>query len=452
MEDYFTFTERLFDRGEVRDKPEALAGIRVLDLTHVIFGPYSTGLLGRFGAEVIKVELPFYGDFFRTATYWGRYWKHSSPIEHFLHQNKYFVAIDIKLPKGKALVRRLAEISDVVVENFAPGTMESWGVGYTELSKVNPKIVYLSCSTYGQYGPLRFFPGWDLLAQAASGTISLTGHPDTDKYYKLPDYLGDFIPAHVGALSILNALYHRQKTGKGQYIDLAQSECLMRILWNYSYFSVTGEEIGRTGNTDPTMSPSGIFKTRDGKFVALVAGTDGQFAALAEAMGREDLVAHDDYRDTISRLKPENRDRLNCLVAEWVATRDATEIVRLGGELAFPAAQVVDDLEICSDDWRQARGSVVLFDDEMYGKLAIPGPPAMLSKTPGRTKWLLRPVGYHNRYVFRRLLKLSEDEIQRLEKDRVVGYWDDRPGLKPPVYYDMQADSVFNYRGDEKEE
>jgi crotonobetainyl-CoA:carnitine CoA-transferase CaiB-like acyl-CoA transferase len=149
----------------------------------------------------------------------------------------------------------MAETADVVIENFAPGTAEAWKIGYSQISKINPKIIFLSCSTYGQYGPMRFFPGWDLLAQAASGVLSLNGYPGTDKFYKLPDYLGDFVPGNFGALSIMMALYYRNKTGKGQYIDLAQSEALMRLLFNYTYHSVTGGEIGRTGNSDPTMVP-----------------------------------------------------------------------------------------------------------------------------------------------------------------------------------------------------
>ena len=199
MEEYFSYTAKLFNPSETVQKPEVLKGIRVLDFSHVIFGPTATRIMANYGAEVIKLELPFHGDLWRPATYWGKYWKHSNPLWHFVTQNKYFVGLDLKHPEAKDIIYRLAQRCDVVAENFAPGTAEAWGVGYTAISKINPKVIYLSCSTYGQYGPLRFYPGWDLLAQAASGVLSLTGYPESEKFYKLPDYLGDFIPGNFGA-------------------------------------------------------------------------------------------------------------------------------------------------------------------------------------------------------------------------------------------------------------
>jgi len=450
MEDYFSFTEKLFDPSKINEKPEVLKGIRVVDLSHVIYGPIAARILAQYGAEVIKIELPFYGDLWRFGVYWGNFWKHSSVCFHFVQYNKYFVSIDLKLPKGKELIYKLVEDADVVIENFASGTAEAWGVGYSQLSKINPRIVYLSCATYGHYGPMRFFPGWDLLAQAASGAISLTGYPGTDKYYKLPDYVGDFLPGNMGALSVIMALYYRQKTGKGQYIDLAQVEALMRILPNFTYFSITNKELERVGNTDPTMAPSGIFKSSDGKFIAVAVATEEQFKALSLAMGREELTTR--YKNEFERLEPENAKELYNIAAEWVRQKDSTQIVNLAKEYRFPVAEVMDDFQITNDEWRRERGSIIVFSDNMYGNFALPGPSAMLSKTPGRTKWLARLLGYHNRYVLKKLLGLSEEEIKKLEKEHVIGYWDDRPGIKPPVYYDMEKDSIFNYQGDEEKQ
>jgi crotonobetainyl-CoA:carnitine CoA-transferase CaiB-like acyl-CoA transferase len=291
---------------------------------------------------------------------------------------------------------------------------------------------------------MRFFPGWDLLAQAASGVISLTGYPETDKYYKLPDYVGDFFPGNIGALAVIMALNYRKKTGKGQYIDLAQAEALMRIMPNFTYESITNEDLGRVGNTDPTMAPSGIFKSNEGKFVAIAAATDEQYKGLCEAMERPDLV--NKYKDTFERLKAENAKDLYDITAKWVGCSTIENLVELAKKHHFAIAQVEDDYEITYDEWRQERGSVIVFTDEMYGKLMLPGPSAMLSKTPGRIKWLARPLGYHNRYVLKTILGYSDEEIQRLEKERVIGNWDDRPGIKPPVYYDISKDPMFNYK------
>ncbi len=450
MEDYFAYTGKPFNPAEVNKKAEILKGIRVLDFSHVIFGPTATRLLAQYGAEVIKFELPFHGDLWRSATYWGKYWKHSSPFWHFVTQNKYFLGVDLKKPEAKEIIYKLAETADVVAENFAAGTAEAWGVGYTKISQINPKIIYLSCSTYGQYGPLRFYPGWDLLAQAASSVLSLTGYPDTDKYYKLPDYLGDFIPGNIGAMAIIMALYFRRNSGRGQYIDLAQSEALMRLLWHFTYFKLTGKEIARTANTDPTMVPASIFKTRDGKFVAVACATANQFAALCSAMNREDLLKEKIYIDGFERLKPANAAVLTKIVSEWIKSMETEQITKLAIDRGFPAAEVMDDYTICHDPWRRQRGSVILFNDEMYKELIMSGPSAQLSKTPARTKWLARPVGYHNRLVLKKFMGMSEEEIISLEKKSVIGTYDDRPGLKPPIYYNLDEDLMFNYGREKK--
>lgn len=445
MEDYFSYTAQLFDPSSVNEKPEALKGLRVLDFTHVIFGPTASRILGNYGAEVIKLELPFYGDLWRPATYWGRYWKHSNPIWHFVTQNKYFVSVDLKRAEAKDLIYRLAKSSDIVLENFAPGTAEAWGVGYSRLSEVNPNIIYLSCSTYGQYGPMRYFPGWDLLAQAASGILSLNGFPGTDKYFKLPDYLGDFVPGNMGAFVLLMALYYRNKTGKGQYLDLSQTDSMMRVLPHFTYHSLTGESLGRTGHNDPAMIAASIFKTRDGKYLGLACATEMQFQGLCDAMGKPDLFEDTRFSDYFNALKEENAEALRAIVADWIKTKACSEIITLARDKGFAAAEVMDDKMICYDAWRRERGSVILFQDDMYGELALAGPSARLSKTPGRTKWLARPLGYHNRLVLKKFLGLSEEEMEDLEKKKVIGTYDDKPGLKPPIYYNLDRDPIYNY-------
>jgi crotonobetainyl-CoA:carnitine CoA-transferase CaiB-like acyl-CoA transferase len=445
MEEYFSYTQKLFDPSGKGEKPEVLKGIRVLDFTHVIFGPTVTRIMADYGAEVIKLEVPFYGDLWRPATYWGKYWKHSNPTFHAISRNKYFVSVDLKSPDAKELIYKIADTSDVVVENFAPGTAEAWGVGYSKLSKINPKIIFLSCSTYGQYGPMRYFPGWDLLAQSASGVLSLNGHPGTDKFYKLPDYLGDFIPGNIGALAVLMALYYRNKTGKGQYLDVSQTESLMRSLPHFTYRSLTGKAPGRTGHTDPAMMAASIFKTRDEKFLALACATQEQFEALCRAMGKEDLTKDKRFNDYLEALKEKNAEALRKIVGDWVGSQDCAVVLGLANSEGFAAAEVMDDKMICGDPWRRERGSVVLFNDDMYGELAMTGPSAKLSKTPARIKWLARHLGYHNRLVLKKFLGLSEAEIDDLEKKKVIGTYDDRPGLKPPVYYNLDKDPIYNY-------
>jgi crotonobetainyl-CoA:carnitine CoA-transferase CaiB-like acyl-CoA transferase len=175
----------------------------------------------------------------------------------------------------------------------------------------------------------------------------------------------------------------------------------MRLLFHYTYHSVTKEAIGRTGNTDPTMMPASIFKTADDKFLALACATSEQFKNFAAAIGKSDLASDIRFADTLERLKPQNAKALTELVTEWVKSQSCGDIVKLADETGFPAAEVADDYMIANDEWRRKRGSVILFKDDVYGDLVIAGPSAQLSGTPSRTKWLARPLGYHNRLVLK---------------------------------------------------
>ncbi len=448
-EEYFSFLDGIFDPSKASEKSEALKGIRVLDLSRVIFGPVVTKWFGFFGAEVIKIEEPEEGDDWRTGTYWAKYWKDSCPYFQSLNPNKYFVGMDLKKPRAKELVLELAKKSDVVVENFRAGLAEAWGLGYSTISQVNPRIIYLSCSGYGQWGPLRFFPSWDLIAQSMSGMARLTGFPGKETY-KLQDYYGDFFPGLLGAMGVMAALNFREQTGKGQFIDMAQVEGLMRTMLNWTYMSVVGEDLERTGNDDPSMAPSGIFKTADGKFVAIAIATDDQFSGLVGALGRTDLAEDKKFQETYERLKAGNAQELDRVVEEWVLTKTEDEVISLAKTHGFPATPVIDDWQLVNDPWRRERGSVKAFKDEMYGEGIWVDSPVALEKTPGRVKWLAKPIGYHNRYILKKILGLSKKEITDLEKKDVIGYWGNRVGQRPPPYWDLEKDDMFNYGDGEK--
>jgi len=448
--DYFTYTDGLFDRSKIEEKPEAFKGLRVLDFSHIIFGSIISKWLSMFGADVIKIEEPYEGDSWRSNTYWAKYWKDSSPFFQCLHPNKRFVGIDLKTQKGKELVLELAKKADVVVENFRAGLTEAWGIGYTTISKTNPKVIYVSCSGYGQWGPLRFFPSWDLIAQSMSGVAQLTGFGE-DQTYKLPDYYGDFLPGIFGAMATVGALNQREKTGKGQFIDVSQVEVLFRMMHHWSYMDLTGEELKSTGNVDPTMVPSGIFRTQDEQFVSIAIATDEQFMSLLKAMDKMDLSGDSRFYKAFERLKPENADEICRIVDAWVKQKQLSDIIVLAQELGFPAAKVMDDLQIANDEWRRERGSVIEFEDDMYGKGTWPGTPVALEKTPARIKSLQRPIGYHNHYVLQKILNMSKKEIRELEKNHVIGYWGNCIGQRPPTYYDMNMDPMINFtEGEDK--
>jgi crotonobetainyl-CoA:carnitine CoA-transferase CaiB-like acyl-CoA transferase len=220
---------------------------------------------------------------------------------------------------------------------------------------------------------------------------------------------------------------------------------MMRALPHFTYQSLTGELLGRTGHTDPAMMAATIFKTRDEKFLALACATEDQFEGLCSAMEKDELLKDKRFTDYLEALKEENAEVLRKIVADWVGSQDCEMIIKLANAKGFAAAEVVDDRMVCYDNWRRERGSVMLFNDEMYGEIALAGPSARLSKTPGRTKWLARPVGYHNRLVLKKFVGLSEKEIEYLEKKKIIGTYDDKPGLKPPVYYNLDDDPIYNY-------
>ena len=283
-----------------------------------------------------------------------------------------------------------------------------------------------------------------------SGIARLTGFPGKDTY-KLQDYFGDFFPGLLGAMGVMAALNYREQTGKGQFIDMAQAEALMRTMLNWTYMSVLGEDMERTGNSDPSMAPSGIFKTSDEQFVAIAIASDEQLAGLLKAMDRSDLAEEKRFWETFERLKMGNAEELDKAVEEWVMTKTEAEIISLASKHGFPAASVMDDWRLVMDEWRRERGSLKSFDDEMYGHGIWVNFPVALEKTPAKVKWLTKPIGYHNRYIFKTILGLSEKKITELEKKDVIGYWGNRVGQRPPPYWKMEDDPLFNYGyGDQK--
>lgn len=436
---YFDYVRSLFNETPKRNEP--LKGLRVVEVTHFIFGPNVGRILAQYGAEVVKVETPGEGDRFRIAAVWGRFYKKLNLAYGIINANKYVIAADAREKRARELIFELIKKADVFVENLRAGLVEAMGIGYSAVSEVNPGIIYVSCSGYGQYGPLSKAPSFDNAAQGVTSVATKTGWEEIDEFYKLPDYFGDYLPSMMVVAAILAALHEREKTGKGVYIDMSQSECLIRFLYDLTYYSVTGEEIGKTGNTDPTASPSGIFRTSDGRYVAIAIMNEKQFSALAKIVER---LA--DGR----RLEKDRIRRLNEVLEEWVSKHTLDEVMSYARKLGFPASPVLEDMDIYRDEWRWERGSVVRINDRVYGEVDVPNVVVAMSASPGKIKWLGRPVGYHNRLVLKKWLGMSDEEIEDLEKEGVIGYWDEMPGTAPPPTWKKEHDEVF--RGERDEE
>jgi crotonobetainyl-CoA:carnitine CoA-transferase CaiB-like acyl-CoA transferase len=440
---YFAWADRAFDARHTFEKPEALTGIRVIELCTLILGPATADYLGEFGAEVIKVELPGSGDTMRYVPPNGWYWRNLcfgfTPQNH----GKYHVAIDVHPPEGKQLFRRLVAKADVVVENVRPGTMDGWGLGYRQLSELNPRLIYLAATGFGQWGPFSVGrASYDLLAQAASGLASVTGFRGRPPM-KNGIFIGDYFGAVMNCVAILAALHSRERTGRGQFIELSQAEALIRALdWTWIYHGLTGNERQRSGNRDVAISPSDIFPCRDG-LMAIAAGRDEEFAGVCKAMGKERLAKDKRFATLKARLVEAHNLALHQIIATWAAEKTVRELDALGQRFGFAAAPVQSAKDHHGDPHLRARGAVWQLEDPMYGDMLEYGPAPKLSKSPGRLKWAARPVGFHNGYVFRRLLGLTSKEIRVLEEKKVIGAWADRVGAKPPDDWTARPGEAF---------
>jgi crotonobetainyl-CoA:carnitine CoA-transferase CaiB-like acyl-CoA transferase len=433
MEDqsYFDYTDALFAVEKIFGKPEALKGVRVLELCTRVFGPVAADLLGDFGAEVIKIELPGVGDLMRYVAPRGFFWQNVSPAFSHMNHNKYHVAIDIRTPEGGELLRELVAKSDILIENFRAGSMDRWGVGYRELSTVNPALIYQANSGFGQWSVYKDRPSYDATSQAMSGFAAITGFPGRTPL-KTGIWIGDCTGAVFSTIGILAALHHRRKTGEGQLLDVSQAEGLIRILdWTWVYQTLTHQERALNGNRDIACSPSGVFRTRDG-FIAIAALDDTQFAGLCRAMAQPDLVQDERFSTVAARLAADNNLTLYRMVSDWAQSHNCEDIEELADSYRFAAQRVANARDHYHDEHLRQRGAVWEFDDPLYGKVVEYGPGPKLSASPGRLRWIARPVGFHNSHVFRTLLNLSEDQMQQLTEKRVIGTWADRAGAKPP--------------------
>jgi crotonobetainyl-CoA:carnitine CoA-transferase CaiB-like acyl-CoA transferase len=432
-ESYFDWAARLFDPAGLAAKPEALRGIRVLDISVIIFGPATADFLGELGAEVVKVEMPGFGDVTRILGHAGCFWKNVSVAFFPQNHSKYHIGVDMHRPEGQGLIRKLAARADVLIENFKPGTTEAkWGLGYRQLHELNPRLIYVANTGFGQWGP--FAEGrasYDGLAQAVSGLTAISGF-EGELPTKVGNYLGDWFGACLAAMGALAALRWRDRTGEGQFVEVAQCEGLLRALdWTWLYAGLTGRDRPKTGNRDPVFVPSGVFACRDGA-VAIVAGSDAEFRGLATALGRPELTDDPRFRSAATRREPGHADLLDEVVAAWCRARGREEVEAAARVHRFAAAPVMSGADHYHDAHFHARRSVWDLDDPVYGRVIDYGPAPKLSATPARHKWAGKPVGWHNDYVLKGMLGLSDGEVRELEAQGVVGRWGERRGARPP--------------------
>ncbi len=391
-----------------------LAGIRVLDLATMMAAPATAGYLAEFGADVIKVEKPGGGD---PQRHWGTrkdgealYWKS-------LSRNKRSLTLDLRLPEGAEILKRLVATADVVIANFRPGTLEKWKLGYDTLALINPGLVMLEVSGFGRQGALAGRPGFGTLAEARSGFAHLNGQADGPP--TLPNMgLGDQFSGVMGAYAVMLALYHRDRTdGRGQRVDLSLCDPILRLiepsLLDWDQLGIAGS---RTGSRSVHVAPRNVYRCGDGRWVALSASTPATLRRVFVAMGQPALADDPRFCDNAARL--ENVDELDRLIGEWMGTRSASEVIDTMEKAEAAVGPVHDIPDIFADESLADRAALVTVTDPDLGSMRLVNVVPRLSRTPGRVLSTGPKLGEHTREVLSELGML--DRFEELTAKNVI--------------------------------
>ncbi|MGW1377612.1 CaiB/BaiF CoA transferase family protein [Streptomyces sp. NPDC002446] len=388
--------------------PGPLAGLRVLDLATLFAGPLAATLLGDFGAEVIKVEHPRRPDPARghgpAKDGIGLWWK-------LLGRNKKTITLDLSHPGGRQVLLRLAAGADVVVENFRPGTLEKWGLGWDELSAVNPRLVLARITGFGQFGPYAHRPGFGTLAEAMSGFAAITGEPDGPP--TLPPFgLADAIAALTASYAVLTALRGRDATGRGQVVDLALIEPMLTVLGPQPlWYDQLGHVQPRTGNRSANAAPRNTYRTADGSWVAVSASAESVAERVMRLVGRPEVIDEPWFATGAGRAR--HADELDAAVGGWIARHDRAEVLAAFEKAEAAIAPVNDIRDVLADPQYQALGSITEVPDDELGPLRMQNVLFRLSETPGALHWAGRPHGADTDEVLA-ALGLDEGEIAGL--------------------------------------
>lgn len=385
----------------------ALTGIRVVELGQLIAGPFCGQLLGDMGAEVIKVEPPGQGDPMRN---WGR-GEHKLWWE-VVARNKKSVSANLRVPEGQEIVRKLAAHADILIENFKPGTIEKWGLGPEVLMEINPRLIVVRVSGYGQSGPYSGRAGFGGIGEAMGGWRYIVGDPDRPPS-RMGVSIGDSLAATYGCLGALAALHARERTGRGQVVDSALYEAVLQVMESLvPEYQVSGYIRERSGSKLPGIAPSNVYKCKDGEYL-IGANQDAVFARLCQAMGRPELATDPRYVDHVARGR--NQEELDAIVEAWTRTKTVAEIEAAMIEHSIPAGIIFRAPEMLEDPHFAARGALIEVETPRWGKVKMQNAFPFLSDTPSsvRTAAPAR-IGEHNDEVYRGLLGLQPAELERL--------------------------------------
>jgi formyl-CoA transferase len=393
-----------------------LAGIRVIECGSLIAGPFCGQLLGDFGAEVIKVEDPAGGDPMRE---WGpRKINGLSLHWPIIARNKKSVTADLRQEDGQRLVRELAAVSDILIENFRPGTLERWGMGPDTLAAANPRLILIRVSGYGQTGPYASRAGFGSVGEAMGGIRYLTGEPDRPPS-RAGVSLGDSLAAVFAALGAVLALRARDLSGRGQVVDSAIYEAVLALMESVlPEWELAGHQRQRTGSVLPGVTPSNAYPTADGGEVLIAANRDTVFSRLAEVMGRPDLAA--DPRYATHAARGERQAQLDRLVSDWTVTLGTERLLDSLGEAGVPAGRIYQTRDMFTDPQFQARQAILHLTHDVLGSFPVQEVVPRLSGTPGAVRSLGPALGEHNDEIYRGLLRIDPARLAGLRDKGVV--------------------------------
>ncbi|MET3504145.1 CaiB/BaiF CoA transferase family protein [Halalkalibacter oceani] len=392
-----------------------LENVRILDISTVFAAPFAASLLGDYGADVIKVEMPGRGDTLRGM----------QPTEQAeslpwvaVTRNKKAITLNLKKEKGQELFLRLVKHTDLLFENFRPGTLDKWGLPIERIREANPDLIIIHVSGYGHTGPARHKAGFGTSATAFSGYTYLCGYPDRPPLSP-PVPLADYVTGIFAALGAMVALYHRDtRNGPGQDVDIALFESLFRILETVVIeHGYTGAIKERTGNEQTNAAPVGTFQAKDGEWLALTTSTNPTFYRLAEVLGRPEMKTDPDYSTNEARLL--RKDELHQMIDKWFKQHTAEEIQQICDDNGIPICPVYDIASIFKDPQYKAREAIIEMDHPKLGKVSIPGVVPKFSKTPGTVQSVGPQLGEHNEEVYQQL-GITQAELERYIEEGVI--------------------------------
>ncbi|MGH7331481.1 MAG: CaiB/BaiF CoA transferase family protein, partial [Candidatus Rokuibacteriota bacterium] len=391
------------DGRSVRRSPSAppLTGVRVIDLTRVLAGPFCSMMLGDMGAEVIKVEEPGKGDDTRS---WPPFVGGEATYFMAVNRNKKSITLNLKAGEGQAILRTLVAKSDVLLENFRPGTMEKLGFGYATLADLNPRLVYCSISGFGESGPEAGRAGYDLVVQAESGLMDITGFADGPPV-KVGTSIADLVAGMSAAHGVVLALLARGRTRRGQKVEISMLDAMAALLtYQAGIYFATGQRPTRRGNAHPSIVPYEVFTASDG-FVALGVANDSLWQRCCTALQRPDLIT-DPLYDTVAK-RVENRDVLIPLLNEIMVACPAAEWLERFERAGVPAGRIKSVPEVCESPHLRARGMIATLPHSAAGQVTVMGVPVQLHSTPGGLRQAPPRLGEHTDEVLRRLARVS---------------------------------------------